>query len=267
MPTPVLVLSAHRRHHVGVVRVAERRVYRGGRGEHVSGVAERRQVTHGHVTGQRGGAEGRVLVVQTFGKLLIAVAAPLVLFGFVGHFPVACLYSFLFHGQRPVHVVQFIVEAAGVAHWVSICIAPPKCSGGRLTVSTTGACSSGCRQSAFGFDEWSVLAVHLVVKAAGVAQIVSGAVTSPQRRRSGSTVHTLTALGAGPCLAFVLGGEAGRGAQQAARVEQAAAVLVGRLERVGGVCGYGVVGGWSLGAHGGQAAPQRAGALHLHALR
>lgn len=55
--------------------------------------------------------------------------------------------------------------------------------------------------------------------------------------------------GAGACLAFVL--EAGRGSQQAARVEQAAAVLVGRWEGVGGVGGDGVVRGGSLGAHRG----------------
>lgn len=41
--------------------------------------------------------------------------------------------------------MQFIVEAAGIAHWVPICIAPPERGGGRLTVSTTGACSSGSR--------------------------------------------------------------------------------------------------------------------------
>lgn len=45
--------------------------------------------------------------------------------------------------QSQTYVMQLIVEAAGVAHWVSICIAPPECGGGRLTVSTTGACSSG----------------------------------------------------------------------------------------------------------------------------
>lgn len=78
--------------------MAEGWVYRGGRGQHVSGVAEVRQVAHGHVTGQGGGAEGRVLVMQTLGELLVAVASPLALFGFVGHFPVACLYSFFFHG-------------------------------------------------------------------------------------------------------------------------------------------------------------------------
>lgn len=82
------------------------RVYRGGRGEHMSGVAERRQVAHGHVSGQRGCAEGGALFMHAFGELLIAVAAPLVLFGFVGHFPVARLYSFFFHGERPVHLCR-----------------------------------------------------------------------------------------------------------------------------------------------------------------
>ena len=79
-------------------------VYRGGGGEHVSSMAERWQVAHGHVSSQRGGAEGRALVLQTFGKLLVAVAAPLALFGFVGHLPVACLYPLLLHGQRSVHL-------------------------------------------------------------------------------------------------------------------------------------------------------------------
>lgn len=79
-------------------------VYRGGCGKHVSSVAERRQVTHGHRSGQRRGAEVGGLVVQAFGKFLVAIAAPLALFGFVGHFPVACLYSLLFHGQRSVHL-------------------------------------------------------------------------------------------------------------------------------------------------------------------
>lgn len=41
--------------------------------------------------------------------------------------------------------MQLVVEATGIAYWVSICVAPPECGGGRLTVSTTGACSSGSR--------------------------------------------------------------------------------------------------------------------------
>lgn len=55
--------SAHGRHHVWVVRVPKGRVYGGGCGEHVSGVAERRQVAHGHVSGQGGRAEGGGLIV------------------------------------------------------------------------------------------------------------------------------------------------------------------------------------------------------------
>lgn len=225
-------------------------MYRGGRGEHVvSSVAERWQVPHGHVTGQGGGGEGRALIMQTFGKLLIGVVGPLALFGLVGHFPVASLYSLLFHGERPVDVMQFVVEAAGVAHGVSVCIAPPERGGGRLTVSTTGACSSGSRQPALGFDERSILAVHLVVKAAGVAQVMSSAVPSPQGRGGGSTVYTFTSLGAGPRLAFALVDETGRGPQQAARVEQTAAVVVGRWNRVGGVGRNGMVRRGGLRAH------------------
>lgn len=41
--------------------------------------------------------------------------------------------------------MQLVVQAAGVAHGVSIAVAPPQCGGGGLTVSTTGAGSSGRR--------------------------------------------------------------------------------------------------------------------------
>lgn len=44
------------------------------------------------------------------------------------------------------------------------------------------------------FDERPVDAVHLVVKAAGVAQVVSGAVPAPQRRGHGAAVDALSAL-------------------------------------------------------------------------
>lgn len=63
-----------------------------------------------------------------------------------------------------------------------------------LFVSTHCGAGDGTHQPAFGLDQRSVLAVHFVVQPAGVAQIVSGAVTSPQRRRGGSTVYTLAAL-------------------------------------------------------------------------
>lgn len=46
----------------------------------------------------------------------------------------------------------------------------------------------------FGLDEGTVLAVHLVVETAGVAQVVTVTVASPQRRRRGSAVDALAAL-------------------------------------------------------------------------
>lgn len=161
----------------------------------MSGVAEGWQVAHvGHVSGQGGSTERRRLVVHTLGQLLITIPAPPALLGLVGHLAVTCLDAFLLHGQRPVHVVQLVVQAAGVAHGVSIAVAPPQCGGGGLTVSTTGAGSSGRRQSTFGLDEGSVLTVHLVVQAAGVTQVVARTIPSPQGGRGGSTVDTLTPL-------------------------------------------------------------------------
>lgn len=49
-------------------------------------------------------------------------------------------------------------------------------------------------QSPFGFDEGPVLSVHLVVEAAGVAEVVARAVPSPQGRGGGSAVDTFPPL-------------------------------------------------------------------------
>lgn len=98
----------------------------GRRLQNVPGVAERWQVAHGpHVTGQGGRAEGRGLLLHALGKFLKTLGAFLVFLGLVGHFPIPGLNSFLFHGQGPIHIVQLVVQSAGVAHRVSICIAPP----------------------------------------------------------------------------------------------------------------------------------------------
>lgn len=83
----------------------EGRVYGGRGGEHVS-MAERRQVAHGHVSSQGCRAEGGSLIMKAFGEFLVGVAAPLILFRFVGHFAVPRLYSLLLHGQRPVHLCK-----------------------------------------------------------------------------------------------------------------------------------------------------------------
>ena len=54
----------------------------------------------------------------------------------------------------------------------------------------------GCltHQSPLGLDQRPVLAVHLVVEAAGVAEVVSVPVTTPQRSGGGPAVHALTTL-------------------------------------------------------------------------
>ena len=49
-------------------------------------------------------------------------------------------------------------------------------------------------QSSLWLDQRPVLAIHLVVEAAGVAEVVSVAVASPQRSRGCSAVDTLAAL-------------------------------------------------------------------------
>lgn len=43
------------------------------------------------------------------------------------------------------YIVQFVVEAAGVAHGVPVSITPPERSGGCLTVGTASARSPGGR--------------------------------------------------------------------------------------------------------------------------
>lgn len=180
---------------VGVVRVAEAGVDGRGRGQHVSRVAEGGQVAHvRHVAQAAGAAKRRALVLHALGELVEAVARPLAALALAGHLAVARLDALLLHGQRPVHVVQFKVEAAGVAHRVTVPITPPQCSSRCLAVSAAGASSSCCGQSALGLDEGPVLAVHLVVEAAGVAQVVARPVPPPQGRGRGSAVHTLAAL-------------------------------------------------------------------------
>lgn len=47
-------------------------------------------------------------------------------------------------------------------------------------------------QPPLGLDERAVLPVHLVIEAAGVAQIVARTVPPPQRGRRGPAVHALS---------------------------------------------------------------------------
>ena len=49
-------------------------------------------------------------------------------------------------------------------------------------------------QSALGLDEGSILPVHLVVKTASVAQVVTGSISPPQGRRRCPAVDALATL-------------------------------------------------------------------------
>lgn len=91
--------------------------------------------------------------------------------------------------------MQLHVEATGVTHRLSLRVASPQCGGAGVAVSAAkaGPARRGL-QSFLGFDERPVDAVHLVVEAAGVAQIVSGSVPAPQRRGHRAAVDALPAL-------------------------------------------------------------------------
>jgi len=54
--------------------------------------------------------------------------------------------------------------------------------------------SLGTYQASLRLDEGSILAVHLVVKATGVAEVVTGAVPSPEGCRCGAAIHALATL-------------------------------------------------------------------------
>lgn len=161
----------------------------------MSRVAEWGQVTHmRHVTGQRCSTEGGGLVMHALRELFIALCTLLTLLGLVGHLAVTCLNALFLHGERPIYVMQLVVKPTGVAHRVAIRIAPPESCRSCLAVCAAGARSSRGGQPAFRLNERSVLAVHLVVQAASVAEVMPGTISPPQRGGGGTTVDTFSSL-------------------------------------------------------------------------
>lgn len=62
-----------------------------------------------------------------------------------------------------------------------------------VVVTRTG-CSLLAYHAPWLLNQWPIHAVHLVVKAAGVAEVMAGAVSSPERSRHRSAIHALTTL-------------------------------------------------------------------------
>lgn len=156
---------------------AGRGVHRRWSGQHVAGVAERGNVAEGgHVSGEGGRVERAAL-----GEVLQRVMHLFALFGFARHFSVSGLDAFLLHGQGSVDIMQLVVQPTGITDGVSVGISSPEGSSGGLTVRTGRPCPSCCRQPSLGLDKGSVLSIHFVIEPTGVAQVVPGAIPSPQR--------------------------------------------------------------------------------------
>lgn len=145
--------------------------------------------------------EGPTIVIERRGlgnlRVWLHHGCLLTLLVLAGDLPVACLNAFFFHGQRTVNIMQFKVESTSIAHRFTICIPPPQSGGACVAVGTKCPCSLTHNQSFFWPDQRSVLAIHLVVQSAGVAQVVACAITSPQRGGSGPTVHAFSGLWCG----------------------------------------------------------------------
>lgn len=88
--------------------------------------------------------------------------------------------------------MELHVEAAGIAHWLTLSIAAPQSGGGGLAVGTGQAHSAGGGQPALRLNEGPVDAIHLVVEAAGIAQVVPRPITPPERGGHGPTVDTFS---------------------------------------------------------------------------
>lgn len=206
--------------------------------------------------------EGSRVEGAALGEVLQRVVYLFAFFGFARHFSVSGLDAFLLHSQGSVNIVQLVVEPAGIADGIPVGIPSPESGSGGLTVCTGRSCPSGCRQPSLGFNKRSVLPVHLVVEPTGIAQVVPGAVSSPQWGRGRPAVHTLPAFCAGSGLRPGLAPEAGgRAPQQAAGGEESGAVF----RNVGRVGGDGVVCRRGCPSQGGHAAP-RVRRLELHAV-
>lgn len=107
--------------------------------------------------------------------------------------PLPRLNGLPLHGRWSRLLVQFKIQAAGVANWLLVLVSSPKRGQGGLAIDASHARSLGrlLVLSAWHLGQRSVCAVVLMVEAAGIAQVVSGFVASPKRGRGCTTVDAL----------------------------------------------------------------------------
>lgn len=107
----------------------------------------------------------------------------------------AGLHIVFFKGDWAGLVVNFLVEATCVTNYVSSCSSSPKCGLSSFTVCASCSFTPARRDSGvLWLDQRPVGAVHFVVEATGVTQVVSCVVSSPQRGVGHATIHTLPAV-------------------------------------------------------------------------
>lgn len=90
--------------------------------------------------------------------------------------------------------MEFHVESTRIAHRLALSVSAPQSGGCGVAVGTGQSKPPGGRHALLRLDEGPAEAVHLAVEAAGVAQVMAGAVPPPERRLDGAAVHALATL-------------------------------------------------------------------------
>ena len=90
--------------------------------------------------------------------------------------------------------MELHVEAAGITYRLTLGITTPQRGGGSLAVGTGEAYPAGSGQAALRLNEGPVDAVHLVIEATGIAQVVSRPISPPEWGGHGPTIDTLSAF-------------------------------------------------------------------------
>ena len=90
--------------------------------------------------------------------------------------------------------MKFVVEATGVADGLPVCIPAPERGGVGPAVGAARPLPLGGTQPPLGLHQRPVGPVHLVVEAAGVAEIVAVAVPPPERGGGRPAVDALPTL-------------------------------------------------------------------------